>query len=59
MLQRECTIVRMVERRPPLEGDIQTEYEGRKELTLEGEGDVFQEAVTARAQACWASHGKD
>lgn len=49
----------MVERGPLLEGDIQTEYEDKKELSLEGEGKVIQEAVMAHAQACWAMQGKD
>lgn len=58
-LQRERTLVRMVERGPLLEGDIQTEYEDTKDLSLEGEGKVFREAVIAHAQACWAIQGKD
>lgn len=58
-LQRERTLVRMVERGPLLEGDIQTEYEDKEEVSLEREGKVIQEAVIAHAQACWAIQGKD
>lgn len=49
----------MVERGPLLEGDIQTEYEDKEEVSLEREGKVIQEAVIAHAQACWAMQGKD